>query len=416
MAISVETARENPNVRLLDHSRTIVRPELPFTARLSSDRPSDVYSDAILLHVPRLTFEVARAALINPGVMGVVVDSPVFPDHARKMLCEGRKVLVHCQGGEAALCDGHLYQVDNHGLIDIDSMPVPVTAICSHISELTTDIYRQWNITAMGYFRLKFCLFDLFATDPTIFDKPLCLQELLTRRLHDLQAQGWNKIRVVLSDATSAELVELGVRSVAPETNPELGIRGPRDRERWWPEIRAIEAFLSEAHGTELDVCVPFVASSEEFIAVADMFNQTRIGNRVKLGLTLEVPAMAYGLDELMRVRRPAFIAVGTSDLLALLNAVDRNQPAVRIDPFGAANTAFISKICAKANHYDVPFFVCGELRRESSSVTRLVVQGCSELIAGASQSEIALIFRAAAQGLKSCGLVTVDEVTAIDA
>lgn len=387
----------------MDSSRTIVRPELPFTARLVSDLSLGSDCDGtVLLHAPRLSFEVTRAALNHPDVMGVVVDDPLFPDHARKMLHEGRKVLLHCRAGGTMLLDDHLYQVDDHGLLDIDNMPIPVTAICSHISELITSIYRQWNITTMGYFRLKFCLFELLARDPATFDEPDCIQVALTQCLHDLRAQGWRKMRIVLSDATSAELVELGVRSVVAETNPELGRRGPRDRERWWPEIRAIEAFLTETHEMEIDVCVPFVSSSSEFVAVAEMFDRTRVGDRVRLGLTLEVPAMAYGLDELMRTRLPAFIAVGTSDLLALFNAVDRNHPAVGVDSFSGANTAFINEICAKASAHDVPFFVCGDLRRESSSVAKLVAQGCGELIAGASQSEIALIVRAAAQGLKS--------------
>jgi hypothetical protein len=388
--------RENPNLRLIDHSRTIVKPEIPLTARLVSDLACATSSDgAVLFHVPRLSFEVTRAALNHPGVIGAVVDSPVFPDHARKMLHEGRKVLLHCEQGDKVLCDEHLYQIDNHGLIDIDSIPIPVTAICSHISDVTTGIYRQWNITNMGYFRLKFRLFELFASSPMAFDEPSAIQGALTQCLHDLQAQGWRKMRVVLSDATSAELLELGVRPIATEANPELGVRGPRDRDRWWPEIRAIESFLSDAKDIELDVSVPFVSTSEEFMAVAEMFDRTSIGDRVRLGLTL---------DELMRIRPPAFIGVVTSDLLALFNAIDRNQPAIRIDPFGGANTALIDEICRKASQHNMPFFVCGDLRRESSSVARLVAQGCGELIAGASQSEIALIFRAAVHGLKSCG------------
>lgn len=376
-------------------STTVVRADLPIVAFGSRDPRSDSTGRAMVLLAPRLTFDVVRIALEEKHVVGVVVQSRRFGDHARKMLQEAGKPLVVHNRPLDELADGVRLQIDDHGVINLDDLAVPVTAICSHLTASTVELYRSWNVRDVGYFRHKFCLFRLLAEDPAAYDDPDRIEQYLTGMLRELVAYGWRSVRLVLSDPTSAELREAGVR-VASEENPEMGLRGPRAPHRWWPEIKAIRTVLAEAGDTRIQVSVPFVATVAEFATVQRMFAEAGIADRVSLGLTLEVPAMVYALPRLIAECRPAFVAIGTSDLFALLNGVDRSHTALRIDPFSPENRQVVEDICDIAANAGVPFLVCGEIRKDLASARRLADRGTSELLAAASVVEIARMNRAA--------------------
>ncbi|MFI9809394.1 putative PEP-binding protein [Streptomyces sp. NPDC052301] len=377
-------------------SRTVVKTDLPFAATAFRGAPPAGDAGALLLVEQSLTFSTVRTALDDPRIAGVAVGEKHFADHARKMLQEGGKALVLVED-LAAVREGGRYQVDNDGLVDLDRLPLPVTAICSYMNDDNEALYKAWNIHDVGYFRLKFCLFQLFAEEPEAFYSDERIEEYLTASVAELAARGWRRIRLVLSDPTSAELRETGIE-VAEEANPELGVRGPRIADRWWPELRAIGRVLEDHPELRIDVSIPFVSTIAEFQHVAAMFQEAGLDERVGLGMTLEVPAMLYELPELIETCRPAFVAVGTSDLFALLNGVDRSSDQVKVDPFSRVNRQVVDHICEIAAKHGVHFFVCGELRRNPETLRQLASSGCGELIAAASVVEIARMNRAAAQ------------------
>ncbi len=380
-------------------ARTIIKTDLPFAATAIRGERDRTLPGKFLLVQDELTFESVRIILDDQQIAGVVVGSRHFADHARKMLSEGGKALVHCEDLDRVQ-DGRRYQVDGEGLIDLESRPVPVTAICSYLSEANAALYREWNVHDVGYFRLKFCLFQMLAADPSAYHSEERIEAHLTEVIADLLSGGWRSVRLVLSDPTSAELREVGI-DVPLEANPEIGLRGPRAPERWWPEVRAIRAALARHPGTRLQVSVPFVSSIEEYRRVVDMFHEAGL-DQVELGLTLEIPAMVYALPDLVRQCRPAFVAVGTSDLFALLNGVDRSSSELKIDPFSSVNLGVVRDICRITATHGVHFFVCGELRRDPGTVRELIDIGTGELIAAASVLEIARMSRAASQGPRS--------------
>ncbi|GAA2974745.1 putative PEP-binding protein [Actinokineospora diospyrosa] len=377
-------------------AKTVVRPDLPFAATaFHGTAPAD-HDGPIVLVAPELTFHITGAALRDPRVRGVVVGSSRIADHARKMLQEGRVALVTCHEPLARIADGDRLQVDAEGIVDLGALSVPVTAICSTMTRANVELYRSWNVTDIGYFRLKFCLFELLAGDRSAYGDPAAVEAHLSATLVALAEHGWRRIRVVLSDPTSAELRELGVE-VPVEDNPELGVRGPRAPGRWAVEVRAIEHVVTRFPDTEFQVSVPFVSTVAEFDVVSAMFADAGVLDRIGLGITLEVPAMVYALSDLLAERRPAFIGIGTSDLFALINGVDRNHPELAVDPFSAVNRSVVAQIRRVAAEHGTPVFVCGEVRKDPETARSLVETGCGELIASTSVLELAAMSRAAA-------------------
>lgn len=377
-------------------STTVVMPDLPFVATASRETLGSSSKARTLLVCEALTFEVVRRTLENRTIAGVVVASNRFADHARKMLQEGGKALVVCHESIDLVPEGGRFQVDRDGLVDLDHLPVPVTAICSYLTDENEALYKAWNVRDVGYFRLKFCLFQLLTEEPEAYLSERRIESYLTGTLCDLVDRGWDSVRLVLSDPTSAELRELDIE-VAAEENPELGVRGPRAAERWQPEVNAIRNVLRYSPDTRIQVSVPFVSSVEEFVRAAAMFAEAGLGEAVGLGFTLEVPAMLYALPALIAEHRPAFVAVGTSDLFALINGVDRNHAQLTVDPFSAVNRQIVEEICTVAASHGVHFFVCGEIRRNPGILDALIRSGCGELIATASVVEIARMNRASA-------------------
>ncbi|MEA5362620.1 putative PEP-binding protein [Amycolatopsis sp., V23-08] len=378
-------------------TRTLAMPDLPFTAVAHRGEPPETGTETLLLVERSLSFGAVRVALEDARVAGIVVGDPYVPDHARKMLREGGKALVRCDEDLSAVVDGARYQVDEHGLIDLGRLPVPVSAICSYFTDDTERLYQRWNVRDVGYFRLKFCLFRLYAEEPSAYAKPDLIADQLTGELERLARRGWRRVRLVLSDPTTSELRELGI-DVPREANPELGARGPREAQRWWPELQAIDALLRAHPELEVEVSIPFVSSIAEYELVADMVRTEGLTGRIRLGFTLEVPAMVYALPELMARCRPAFVAVGTSDLFAFVNAIDRSHSTLKVDPFSAVNRQVVTQIATAAAELGVPFFFCGELRHSPAALREFVARGCTELIAGPSAIELARMVRASAE------------------
>ena len=132
--------------------------------------------------------------------------------------------------------------------------------------------------------------------------------------------------------------LDLGADKLLPgdapeEENPAMGWRSLRiglDR----PALlrRQLRALLLAAGGRPLSVMFPMVATVAEFRAarallLAEARRVRPAPERLSIGTMLEVPALMWQLDELLR--EVDFVSVGSNDLLQFLFAADRGTPAL---------------------------------------------------------------------------------------
>lgn len=343
-----------------------------------------------ILFTPSLDCAVASKVVNAPSIGAVVLTTNEYSDHARKMLHEsGVGLVVH--HGET-LDKANRCIVDGKGLTVL-SQRIPISAICSVLNRRNLATYRRFGVDSLGYFRFKFCLFQLFSQERQSYFKPERIEEYLYAQLAELGRQGWISIRCVLSDLTSAEFAEIGVE-VPAELNPDLGVRGPRIMKQWGPELAAIRRFQNDFN-TTVKICAPFISSIEEYGQFVDMVMQAGIDrSRAELGFTLEVPALAEELDDLFTSAQVDFMAIGTSDLFALFNGVCRSNQALSVQPSSKANVRLLRRIVACAREHGVHTLVCGDVRRNEVLMTELLQAGVGELICSARIKEIIAAFR----------------------
>ncbi|HET9019096.1 MAG TPA: putative PEP-binding protein, partial [Acetobacteraceae bacterium] len=156
--------------------------------------------------------------------------------------------------------------------------------------------------------------------------------------------------------------------SAAPEEeNPAMGWRSLRvalDR----PVVlrRQARALLLAADGRPLSVMFPMVATVAEFRAarallLAEAARIRPAPQRLRVGTMLEVPALLWQLDELLK--EVAFISVGTNDLLQFVYAADRGTPSLagRYDVLSPGMLTLLGWLAARAAAAGVPLSICGE-------------------------------------------------------
>ncbi len=171
----------------------------------------------------------------------------------------------------------------------------------------------------------------------------------------------------------------------AQEENPAMGWRAIRlglDR----PGLLRLQlrALLRAAAGRELRVMLPMVTETSEVTRTREMIDRElahmrRHGHaepkRVMLGAMIEVPALLWQLDGLVKVAD--FVSVGTNDLLQFLTASDRGNVRVaqRFDPLSrpflrALKT--IADVCTPV----LPVTICGELAGNPLAAMALIGLG----------------------------------------
>lgn len=156
------------------------------------------------------------------------------------------------------------------------------------------------------------------------------------------------------------------------EENPALGWRTIRMASERPAILRVqLRAFLLAAAGRTLKVMIPFLTEVDEFRQAREMLDQEMaflkqhghaLPDEVKIGALIEVPALLWQLDALLPLAD--FVSVGSNDLYQYLFAVDRTHPklAQRYDELSPAMLKPLRQVVVKAEQYDVPLTVCGEM------------------------------------------------------
>ena len=130
-------------------------------------------------------------------------------------------------------------------------------------------------------------------------------------------------------------------------------------------------ALLEAAAGQTLHLMFPMVAEPWEYEEARSIVEsrQKRLAaagiphaTDVRFGAMLEVPALAFVLDELLP--RLDFLSIGTNDLTQFLLAADRGNPrlADRYDWLARGLLRYLKLVVDAARAAGVPVSVCGEM------------------------------------------------------
>jgi len=189
--------------------------------------------------------------------------------------------------------------------------------------------------------------------------------------------------------------LDLGADKLLPgsapdEENPAMGWRSLRvglDR----PALlrRQLRALLLAAAGRPLSVMFPMVATVAEFRAarallLAEAQRVRPQPESIAVGSMLEVPALMWQLDELLR--EADFVSVGSNDLMQFLFAADRGTPALfnRYDVLSQPVFSLLERVLDAARNArggaGVPVSLCGEAASRPLEAMALVGLGFTTL------------------------------------
>src|SRR6266700_3822429 len=174
------------------------------------------------------------------------------------------------------------------------------------------------------------------------------------------------------------------------EENPALGWRAIRlglDR----PGLLRgqIRALLRAGGGRALKIMFPMISEVAEFdqakaIVERELTYLRQHGHalpeRIDVGTMVEVPALLYQLDELLK--KVDFVSVGSNDLFQFMFAVDRGNAKVseRFDTMSAPILRALREIVTKANAAKKSASLCGEMASKPIGALALIAIGYRSL------------------------------------
>lgn len=189
------------------------------------------------------------------------------------------------------------------------------------------------------------------------------------------------------------------------EENPALGWRAIRvalDR----PALLRyqLRALITAGAGRSINIMFPMITDVSEFRAARAIVDKELNRRRnlglelpaaVKIGSMVEVPALAWQLESLMKY--VDFISIGSNDLLQFFFAADRGNPRVtsRYDVLSPPALSFLQHVTSICHKHDVPVTFCGELAGRPLEAMTLVGLGLRRLsVSPASIGPIKMMLR----------------------
>jgi phosphotransferase system enzyme I (PtsP) len=168
--------------------------------------------------------------------------------------------------------------------------------------------------------------------------------------------------------------------------NPAMGWRSLRiGLDRPATLRRQLRAMLTAAHGRELSIMFPMVATIGEFRAAralldAEVARVEQKPARLRVGTMLEVPALLWQLPALMK--EVDFVSVGSNDLMQFLFAADRGTPnlANRYDLISPPVLDLLESVVRHAEAESVWLSFCGEASGRPLEALILVALGFHSL------------------------------------
>jgi phosphotransferase system enzyme I (PtsP) len=174
------------------------------------------------------------------------------------------------------------------------------------------------------------------------------------------------------------------------EENPALGWRAIRlglDR----PGLLRgqIRALLRAGGGRSLRIMFPMISEVAEFDQAKAIIEREltylrqhghALPERIDVGTMIEVPALVYQLDELLK--KVDFVSVGSNDLFQFLFAVDRGNAKVseRFDTLSAPILRVLREIVQKGDAAKRHVSLCGEMASQPIGALALIGMGYRSL------------------------------------
>lgn len=174
------------------------------------------------------------------------------------------------------------------------------------------------------------------------------------------------------------------------DENPAMGWRAMRifmDR----PAVlrQQLRALIRAANGRPVNLMFPMVSEVAELDQARRMVETELARARaqglavpapLRLGAMLEVPALAFQIQPLVRL--VDFLAIGSNDLLQFLFAADRGNPrlANRYDSLSPAALAFLRWLVLCCGEAGVPVSLCGEMAAQPLEAMALLGLGMRSL------------------------------------
>ncbi len=180
------------------------------------------------------------------------------------------------------------------------------------------------------------------------------------------------------------------------EENPFLGYRGiriyPEHHELLQSQLRAI---LRASAAGPVQIMAPMVATREEIVEFKAAVAQAKqsLSHRgiafqpdVKIGIMVEVPSVAFALDDLCE--EVDFFSIGTNDLAQYFFAADRGNPGVA-SHFPVRHPAFLrflAQIVEQVRKNRKWVGMCGEMAADLRNLPLLLGLGLDEISVPASE------------------------------
>lgn len=179
------------------------------------------------------------------------------------------------------------------------------------------------------------------------------------------------------------------------EDNPALGWRSIRITLDCPAVLRQqLRALIRAASGRDLRIMFPMIAEVAELDRARALLDMEMARERERgiapprkllVGTMLEVPALAFQLDQLLK--RVDFVSIGSNDLIQFLFASDRGNPRVsdRYDTLSPAMLNLIVQVVRQCRAHKVELSVCGEMAGKPLEAMALIGLGVTTLSMNAS-------------------------------
>lgn len=172
------------------------------------------------------------------------------------------------------------------------------------------------------------------------------------------------------------------------EVNPFLGNRGLRLTLKHKTMFKKQIKSMLRANCGNLNIMLPMVATKEELLDAKKVIKEAenslkREGVTIpnyKLGIMVEVPIMAIGLERL--IEEIDFVSIGSNDLLQYLFAADRLNDEVNYlyQPYHPEFLQLIKNISMICKKYNKKVSLCGEMAADIYAALILVGLGVDSL------------------------------------
>jgi len=150
-----------------------------------------------------------------------------------------------------------------------------------------------------------------------------------------------------------------------------------------------IRALLRAGGGRALRIMFPMISEVAEFDSAKALVEREltylrqhghTLPERIDIGTMVEVPALLYQLDELLK--KVDFISVGSNDLFQFLFAVDRGNAKVseRFDTMSAPILRALRDIAHKSQAAKKSLSLCGEMASKPIGALALIAMGYRSL------------------------------------